>query len=78
MRMNRWEWVARVMRTVFTRPRKRATPKTGREVRTFWIVDGSGTEHEVDAMTRSEARAMVKKALGVKSLRTMTPSYIPF
>lgn len=60
MRMSRFEWLAQ-----FFRPKSRAQaerPKTARKPLRRWSLNGTVFE----AHTKSEARAMAKKAMGFK------------
>jgi hypothetical protein len=67
-RMSRSSWFANFFRpTLGRKPSKRGTP--GKSPKVGWIVLGCGTRFEVMAVTRSEARAEAKRALGIRKGR---------
>jgi arylamine N-acetyltransferase len=72
MRMSLAEWRSQFFRNFFgarkprpkREPGEKATPRTF----TFDLRQAGGKKHVVAAMTRSEARAVLKKQLGLKRL----------
>jgi hypothetical protein len=73
MRMNLREWTARMFQPFATigkpkRAKCEPRPKAEQKTYTFDLRQAGHGVHKVKAMTRSEARAVLKKELGLKRL----------
>jgi hypothetical protein len=64
--MNRFQWLAKLACLIPSSPKQRAKV-TGREPRDFSF-NVEGVRHSVSALTRSEARALLKHELKLKRL----------
>jgi len=76
MRMNRRDWVGQFLRLSLFAPRRPVTQKTekaqlGKNLPNAvpgWMCKLDGNNHVVKALTKSEARGVLKKNLGLKRI----------
>lgn len=75
MRMSRFGWLAKMFRPLPPRPRRGRRGRAGKAgPRTFDFVFPDGSRHQASALTKSEARAVLKKTLGLPRLPAGTES----